>query len=195
MIRSKRGGYWSCLSCVKKEILSIQATHLSSVLRVIYACTITLIPFRCVYLAVAQKLCPVSTGVVMLHTTRQWCCYILWSKKDRPNEKGQKDKQRSTNITHKTKDRVTRTPLKTGDELRCSGRVMSFPCWLLRCLKPVLYVYLRKSIGIGIEIMGLFARILNLIAITLWSINLLYMSRHTSSLVSHHVLPDSWYYK
>jgi hypothetical protein len=28
--------------------------------------------------------------------------------------KGQKDKQRSTNHTHKTKDRVTRTPLKIG---------------------------------------------------------------------------------
>jgi hypothetical protein len=27
------------------------------------------------------------------------------------------------NNTHKTKDRVTRTPLKTGGELRCSGRV------------------------------------------------------------------------
>ena len=42
-----------------------------------------------------------------------------------PKEKGQKDKQRSTNHTHKTKDRVTRTPLKTGDELRCSGGVDS----------------------------------------------------------------------
>jgi hypothetical protein len=29
------------------------------------------------------------------------------------------------NITHKTKDRVTRTPLKTGGKLRCSGRVRS----------------------------------------------------------------------
>jgi hypothetical protein len=29
------------------------------------------------------------------------------------------------NHTHKTKDRVTRTQLKTGDELRCSGRVSS----------------------------------------------------------------------
>ena len=29
------------------------------------------------------------------------------------------------NITHKTKDRVTRTPLKTGVELRYSGRVGS----------------------------------------------------------------------
>jgi hypothetical protein len=40
-------------------------------------------------------------------------------------EKGQKDKQRSTKHTHKAKDRVTRTPLKTVDELRCSGRVGS----------------------------------------------------------------------
>jgi hypothetical protein len=32
-------------------------------------------------------------------------------------EKVQKDKQRSTKYTCKTKDRVTRTPLKTGGEL------------------------------------------------------------------------------
>jgi LysM repeat protein len=31
-----------------------------------------------------------------------------------PKEKGQSDKQRSTKHTHKTKDRVTRTPLKPG---------------------------------------------------------------------------------
>jgi hypothetical protein len=42
-----------------------------------------------------------------------------------PKEKVQKDKQRSTKHTYKTKDRVTRTPLKTGGELRCSGRVSS----------------------------------------------------------------------
>ena len=36
-----------------------------------------------------------------------------WSK-----EKVQKVKQRSTKHTHKTKDRVTRTPLKTEGELR-----------------------------------------------------------------------------
>ena len=42
-----------------------------------------------------------------------------------PNEKVQMDKQRSTKDTHKTKDRVTRTPLKTRGELRCSGRVSS----------------------------------------------------------------------
>ena len=40
-----------------------------------------------------------------------------------PKEKIQKDKQRSTIHTGKTKGRVTRTPPKTGDELRCSGRV------------------------------------------------------------------------
>jgi hypothetical protein len=40
-------------------------------------------------------------------------------------EKVQKDKQRSTKHTHKTKDRVTRTPLKTGGEVRWSGRVSS----------------------------------------------------------------------
>jgi hypothetical protein len=34
------------------------------------------------------------------------------------------------NITHKTKDRATGTPLKTGDELWCSGRV-AVPSFLL----------------------------------------------------------------
>jgi hypothetical protein len=42
--------------------------------------------------------------------TKQW-----------PKEKLQKDKQRSTKDTHKTKNRVKRTPLKTGGELRCYG--------------------------------------------------------------------------
>jgi hypothetical protein len=43
-----------------------------------------------------------------------------------PKEKVQKGKQRSTKHTYITKDRVTRTPLKTGGELRCSGRVASY---------------------------------------------------------------------
>ena len=43
-----------------------------------------------------------------------------WSK-----ERVEKDKQRSTKHTYKTKDRVTWTPLETGGELRCSGRVGS----------------------------------------------------------------------
>ena len=38
----------------------------------------------------------------------------------------EKDKQRSTKHTYKTKDRVTRTSLKTGGELRCSGRVSTY---------------------------------------------------------------------
>ena len=38
-----------------------------------------------------------------------------------PKEKVQKEKQRSTKHTYKTKDRVTPTPLKTGGELMCSG--------------------------------------------------------------------------
>ena len=42
-----------------------------------------------------------------------------------PKEKVQKDKQRSTKHTHKTKDRVTRTTLKTGGDLGLSGRVCS----------------------------------------------------------------------
>jgi hypothetical protein len=42
-----------------------------------------------------------------------------------PKENYQKDKQRSTKHTYETKDRVTRTQIKTGGELRCSGRVSS----------------------------------------------------------------------
>jgi hypothetical protein len=38
-------------------------------------------------------------------------------------KKVQKDKQRPTKHTYTTKDRATRTPLKTGSELRCYGRV------------------------------------------------------------------------
>jgi hypothetical protein len=51
--------------------------------------------------------------------------YIEWQTIQWPKEKVPKDKQRSTKHTHRTKDRATRTPLKTGDELRCSGRVSS----------------------------------------------------------------------
>ena len=41
------------------------------------------------------------------------------------NGQKKKDKQRSTKHTQKTKDRATRTPLKTGGEFICSGRVSS----------------------------------------------------------------------
>jgi hypothetical protein len=45
-------------------------------------------------------------------------------KKDKQhNGQKKKDKQRSTKHTHKTKNRVEQTPLITGGERRCSGRV------------------------------------------------------------------------
>jgi hypothetical protein len=57
-----------------------------------------------------------TKGVIRIHI----------SKKNRQhNGQKKKYKQRSTKLTYKTKDRVTRTPLKTGVELRCSGRVSS----------------------------------------------------------------------
>jgi len=40
-------------------------------------------------------------------------------------EKRTKGKQLSTKHTHKAKDRVTKTPIKTGGELTCSGKVMN----------------------------------------------------------------------
>ena len=42
------------------------------------------------------------------------------------NDQKEKDKEWSTKHTHKTTDRVTQTPLKTGGELMYSGRVSSF---------------------------------------------------------------------
>jgi hypothetical protein len=39
--------------------------------------------------------------------------------------KVQNNRHGSTKHTHKTRDRVTQTPLKTVGELRCSGRVSS----------------------------------------------------------------------
>ena len=53
---------------------------------------------------------------------------IRISKKNRQHngqKKKDKDKQGSTKHAYTSKDRVTRTPLKTGGELRCSGRVDS----------------------------------------------------------------------
>ena len=46
------------------------------------------------------------------------------------NEKVQKDKQRLTKHTYKTKDRVTPTPLITGGELGCIFNLDSRQCIL-----------------------------------------------------------------
>jgi hypothetical protein len=43
-----------------------------------------------------------------------------------PKVKVQKDKQRSTKHTYKTKNRVTRTPLKNGGELSCPERISCY---------------------------------------------------------------------
>ena len=51
------------------------------------------------------------------------CIYQRRTDNTMAKKKVQKDKQRSTKHTYKTKDRVTGTPLKTGGELMCSGRV------------------------------------------------------------------------
>ena len=47
------------------------------------------------------------------------------AKRKRTKGKGQRTNNNLQNITHKTKDPATRTPLKTGGEPRWSGRVGS----------------------------------------------------------------------
>jgi hypothetical protein len=76
----------------------------------------TNIKLYCIYQQFFQHhICfPIANETSHVTTHAQW-----------PKENVPKDKQRSTKHTHKTKDRVTRTPLKTGDEFMCSGRVSS----------------------------------------------------------------------
>ena len=59
-----------------------------------------------------------TTVVIRSHKEGQ---IIQW-----PKEKGQRDKHKDLqNITQKTKDQATRTPLKTGEELGCPIMVSS----------------------------------------------------------------------
>jgi hypothetical protein len=59
---------------------------------------------------------------ILLQEDTKGVIRIRNSKKNRQrNGQEKKDRQRSTKHTIKTKDRVTRTPLKTGDELRCTA--------------------------------------------------------------------------
>ena len=46
-----------------------------------------------------------------------------------PKEKVQKDKQLSTKHTHKTKDRITRTPIKLASNRLC-GVIVSMFGWI-----------------------------------------------------------------
>jgi len=50
---------------------------------------------------------------------------VLSEKNRKHNGQKKKYKQRSTKHTHQTKDRVAQTSLKTGGDLKCSGRVSS----------------------------------------------------------------------
>jgi len=79
-------------------------------------------PFICSRIPAAS-----AYGVYISQLIRySWACgYYQEQTTQWPKEKGQQDKQWSTKDIHKTKDRVTRTPLIIGDELRCSGRVSS----------------------------------------------------------------------
>jgi hypothetical protein len=61
-------------------------------------------------------------NTIFLNTTYALSCKVLNGQK----KKYKRDKQQSTKYTHTTKDRVTRTPLKTRSELMCTGRVGSF---------------------------------------------------------------------
>jgi ABC-type nickel/cobalt efflux system permease component RcnA len=82
-----------------------------------------------------------------------------------PNEKVQKDKKRSTKHTHKITDRITRTPLKTGDELRCS-RLVSCSCStshtrrVILVILPLLFVFLRKVVSCTYVVLSLFVFVL-----------------------------------
>ena len=71
----------------------------------------------------------IQCGKILLYFARRvWRYQRGYQNPYIEKENVQKDKQRFTKHTHKTKDRVTRTPLKTGGEHRCSGRVGSSYC-------------------------------------------------------------------
>ena len=73
------------------------------------------------YLQISKEEFEDTKGVIRIRISKKEEQTTQW-----PKEKVQRDKQRSIKHTFKTKDRVTRTPLKTGGEHRCSGRVSSF---------------------------------------------------------------------
>jgi len=61
-----------------------------------------------------------TKGVIRIHVTK------MNRQNNGQKKKYRKNKQRSTRHTYKTKDRVTRTPLKTGGELWCSRKGKQF---------------------------------------------------------------------
>jgi hypothetical protein len=75
---------------------------------------------------------------------------ICKSKERQYNDQNKKDRKKNLqNTTQKTKDRVTRTPLKTGDERVCSGRVSSScstndTCCVTLVINPAILHFLLK---------------------------------------------------
>ena len=59
-----------------------------------------------------------------------------------PKDNVQKDKQRTTKNKYKTKDQVTRTPLKTGGELR-KGKSLDRTCYDIALF---VHLYVRPSV-------------------------------------------------
>jgi hypothetical protein len=79
------------------------------------------------YLALSIQ-CKLWRLIIEWHRAHYICLSLTHLNNKQHNgqkKKVQKDIQRSAKHTHKIKDRVTRTPLNTGGELRCSGRVSS----------------------------------------------------------------------
>jgi hypothetical protein len=66
----------------------------------------------------------------------------------RKSTKGQKNDRRNI-YTYKTKDRVTRTPLKTGGERRCSGSVSS-SCSTRRCAVYLINYYIHLYVSMSV---------------------------------------------
>ena len=93
-------------------------------------------------------------------------------------EKVHKDKQRSTKHTYKTKDRVTRTPLKTAGELRCSGR----SCFTIdtRCVPLVTNIVVLPSYQ---DLSFEYVKIVKYVFLTWSKLNIISSSRLTDSIL------------
>jgi hypothetical protein len=92
------------------------------------------------------------TTTYAISAYHHWCCEF--ESRSGRGEKAQKDKQRFTKHTYKTKDRVTLTPLKTGGDVMCSchlydhyhgGESATFRPFVLFPFAIVLSVILRYT--------------------------------------------------
>ena len=145
LIRSGNILHYTEYTTVLSLKINLHYTEITTVLSLTKSYIIQRIPLSCHWqkpTLYREYHCPVTDK--SLHYTENTTVLSLTNKKSlkipngnqnlyieeeqttqRPKENVQKDKQRSPKHTYKTKDRVTRTPLTTGGELRCSGRVSS----------------------------------------------------------------------